>query len=69
MRHVWHGKDFNLTFNQMLHYCHEFNNFIVRHHKLSFHITMTLLFASRPPNDALQMCYTTFKEIRSKHLV
>ena len=22
--------------NQMLHYCNEFNNFVVGHHKLSF---------------------------------
>ena len=34
--------------NQKLHYSNEFNNFIVCHHKLSFHMTITLFIFKTP---------------------
>ena len=47
--------------NQMFHYSNEFKKFfIVCHHKLSLHITMTLFLFTIPYN-VLQMCHITFK--------
>ena len=46
-------------FNQMC-YCSEFKIFIACHHKLSFHVTMTL-FLFKTLNCVLQMCRITFK--------
>ena len=41
-----------------MQYSNEFNNFIVCHHKRSFHITITL-FLFTTPRNFLQMCRTT----------
>ena len=43
-------------FNQILHYSNEFNKFIICHHKLSFHFTMTLIVL-RPPECFANVSY------------
>ena len=40
----------------MLHYSNEFNNFVVCHHKLSFHVIMTLFLFETPPPLVFYQC-------------
>ena len=49
--------------NQTLHYySNEFNNVIVCHHKLSFHVTVTLIRFKTPHDGRIQMCPANFKQ-------
>ena len=52
--------------NKMLHYSSEFNNLIVCHHKLSFHVAMTLFLFKTPTIVCKRVCHTTLKLVRIK---
>ena len=52
----------------MLHYSNNLRSFIVGHHILSFHITISSFQDPPPPPRVLQVCHTTFKQMLQMYI-